>query len=80
MRYRTALWLLHVVYVSLSYNISLSWLYLLNCLGFYFFYLRDDVWGENHQYILDNVKGLNNDLPGINMYAFEVENKLEIIK
>ena len=48
--------------------------------GFYFFYLRDDVWGENHQYILDNVKGLNNELPGINMYAFEVENKLEIIK
>ena len=47
---------------------------------FIFFYLRDDVWGENPQYILDNVKGLNNELPGINMYAFEVENKLEIIK
>ena len=45
-----------------------------------FFYLRDDVWGKNHQYILDNVKGLNNELPAINMYAFEVENKLEIIK
>ena len=32
------------------------------------------------KYIIGNVKGLNNELPGINMYAFEVENKLEIIK
>ena len=37
MRYRTALWLSHVVYVSLFYNISISWLYLLNGWGFYFF-------------------------------------------
>ena len=36
-RYRTALWLSHVVYVSLFYNISISWLYLLNGWGFYFF-------------------------------------------
>ena len=37
MRYRTALWLSHVVYVSLFYNISISWLYLLNGWGLYFF-------------------------------------------
>ena len=36
-RYRTALWLSHVVYVSLFYNISISWLYLFNGWGFYFF-------------------------------------------
>ena len=36
-RYGTALWLSHVVYVSLFYNISISWLYLLNGWGFYFF-------------------------------------------
>ena len=36
-RYRTALWLAHVVYVSLFYNISISWIYLLNGWGFYFF-------------------------------------------
>ena len=37
MRYRTALCLSHVVYVSLFYNISISWLYLLNVWGFYSF-------------------------------------------
>ena len=50
MRYRTSLWLSHIVYVSLFYNISISWFYLLYGWGFYFFYLRDDVWGENHQW------------------------------
>ena len=34
---RTALWLSHVDYVSLLYNISISWLYLLNGWGLYFF-------------------------------------------
>ena len=37
MRYRTTLCLSHVVYVSLFYNISISWLYLWNFWGFYFF-------------------------------------------
>ena len=36
-RYRPALWLSHIVYVSLFYNISISWLYLLNGWRFYFF-------------------------------------------
>ena len=36
MRYRIALWLSHVVYVSLFYNISISWHYLFHGWGFYF--------------------------------------------
>ena len=49
MRYRKGLWLSHVVYVSLFYNISISWLYWM--VEDFVFYLRDDVWGENHQLI-----------------------------
>ena len=36
-KYRTAPWLSHVVYVSLFYNITISWLYLLNGWGFHFY-------------------------------------------